>query len=314
MKLAASLYYGSQLIDAESCDYVTYKELGLLCPHCKEAVFWQAFHERQAFGKIVQVPAHFKHFKHKDAALVKICEARVAQYDQAEIQKRATQARNQRLKLFQRHFWNIIRSYYEEFHRFPMSDCIAAAREQDFLVKITAYLVKLFEISELKEMMKEVASNMLNTIVVEGAVVCVTGAPEKAESGVVLLAEVQRYTRDKLASELHLDMQKLICSEIIDFLKSRSATPILHSLFLLAVFCLFDSINDGGRLGFVGNDGEDLLVTLPNGSVGVSGRFWDIPRNRSIFYHHALHHVILMASLVPWADRLNALTKQKYSA
>lgn len=39
MELAASLYNGGQLISAQEGDYSTSRELGLICPFCKESVF-----------------------------------------------------------------------------------------------------------------------------------------------------------------------------------------------------------------------------------------------------------------------------------
>lgn len=79
------MFYNAQLIDAVDADYDDYKDLGLLCPHCKQLVFLQAVSQRLVGNTLVEIPPHFKHFKAKDPALVKKCVARVAKYDASAI-------------------------------------------------------------------------------------------------------------------------------------------------------------------------------------------------------------------------------------
>lgn len=107
MKLASSIRFGGQLVDAADCGYQDYKALQLLCPACKQPVFLQGDSLRNLKDKTISIPAHFKHFPFVDPALVADCEARVAKYDQKEITKRAVIARNQRLKTFQKYFWKL---------------------------------------------------------------------------------------------------------------------------------------------------------------------------------------------------------------
>jgi hypothetical protein len=107
MNYASSIRYAGQLVLAANCDYRDYKYLGLLCPNCKNPVFLQGQSSRTLGEKNILIPPYFKHFSAKDPALVKQCEARVARYDQRELEGRAASARNQRLKLLQRSFWNL---------------------------------------------------------------------------------------------------------------------------------------------------------------------------------------------------------------
>lgn len=123
MRYASAMYFGGQLIEATDADYDSYKSLGLLCPNCKSAVFLQAISQRQVGSTLVEIPPHFKHFKAKDPALVKECEARVAKYDAKAIQRRAALARNQRLRLLQRKFWEMLIGYYESIN-FPISNIL----------------------------------------------------------------------------------------------------------------------------------------------------------------------------------------------
>ena len=110
MKFASSIRYGGELVGAAEVDYDAYRHLGLICPHCSGPVFFTAAHERRlgCQGMKASIPAQFRHFKASDPVLVKICQARVAQYNQKEVAVRATIARNQRLKIMQRWFWHIL--------------------------------------------------------------------------------------------------------------------------------------------------------------------------------------------------------------
>ncbi|MHC5779698.1 competence protein CoiA family protein [Nostoc sp.] len=103
MRFAASIRYGGQLIEAIDADYEDYKRLALICPECKSGVFLRKKSERAS--------AHFAHFKASDPALVKQCELRVSCYSQEDLERKATQARNQRLRLLQRWFWEVYFKY-----------------------------------------------------------------------------------------------------------------------------------------------------------------------------------------------------------
>lgn len=116
MRLAASIRYGGELVNAGEVDYNAYRHLGLVCPDCNDPVFLAAAHRRHlATGCVSQVPAQFRHFKASDPVLVQGCVARVARYDEKEIARRATVARHQRLKTLQRWFWSIFTSRADIF-------------------------------------------------------------------------------------------------------------------------------------------------------------------------------------------------------
>lgn len=108
MKYASSIRFGGTLLTADECDYEDYKRLGLLCPECKDAVFLRAEGVRFVKGKEVKICAHFCHFKSSDPAIASQCEARVNSYTKQELQKRANQSRNQRLRLLQKHFIRLL--------------------------------------------------------------------------------------------------------------------------------------------------------------------------------------------------------------
>lgn len=114
MQLASSIRYGGLLVNACDCNYEDYKNLGLVCPNCHESVFLTQGHERHYKStKTSTVTAHFNHRQEKSAQAIALCELRVKQISPAEIKRRESASRNQRLRLFNRHLWNILTMCYK---------------------------------------------------------------------------------------------------------------------------------------------------------------------------------------------------------
>lgn len=104
MKLASSLYEGGELIDASEADYECSKELGMVCPFCKEAVFLAKEHVR----KNSNVRASWRHYRVSEQSA--FCEERALSAQGKEVLRQLQpEARGQRLKLFNRRFWDIYR-------------------------------------------------------------------------------------------------------------------------------------------------------------------------------------------------------------
>lgn len=117
MQLASSIRYGGLLVNACDCNYEDYKNLGLVCPNCHESVFLIQGHERHYKStKTSTVTAHFNHRQEKSAQAIALCELRVKQISPAEIKRRESASRNQRLRLFNRHLWNILTMCYKLEH------------------------------------------------------------------------------------------------------------------------------------------------------------------------------------------------------
>ena len=120
MKLAAAMKYGGELVNAEECDYDSFKQLVPLCPNCKEPVFLRVGSDRLSVkGKEFKIGPHWCHFKGISAEQVASCESRVSGYTENDRQRIAAQARGQRLKLLQRWFWSV---YTDSFYSFLGKD------------------------------------------------------------------------------------------------------------------------------------------------------------------------------------------------
>ena len=299
MKYASAIFYGGQLVDAADADYDSYKDLGLLCPNCKSPVFLQAVLKRQSGKTLAEIPAHFKHFKAKDSALVKECEARVAKYDVKEIQRRATQARNQRLKLLQRQFWNIFTGYYESIN-FPIATSLAEDGN-GFAMQVGQTLSSNFLIDKPDDL-KATLLQMIEAGFTSGHIM-ISWYPENFEIGVSPSSELQHHFRRSVSTKLDRQMQELIAREVLAFLHSKSARPLVEKLFTLATCVLLDAMGDGARLGLVGGDGIDLVTRSPQGR-GINTLFWEIPGNRLIFYYYTSSHVVLWLAMLPWGRQM----------
>lgn len=237
MRLASSIKYGGQLIDAADVDYQAYKHLGLLCPNCKDPVFLQGASERTHKDKVLAIDPHFKHFRVKDPALVKECEARVAKYDFKEIQRRATIARNQRLKTLQRHFWNIYWKANEYSNKIPSNwrnkdyenFCqLISTQSNEFMASIPGmrYLVEHFKTDYNHK---------------ENCEICITGFKNKATKELLNVQSAWFKKRLNFLSQVDATMQILIASEVMDFLGAKSSRALLQKIFM---FTLLDYVDE----------------------------------------------------------------------
>ncbi len=303
MRYASSMFFGGQLIDAAEADYDSYRDLGLLCPNCKEAVFLQATSQRQGGNTLIQIPAHFKHFKaSKDAALVKECESRVQKYDASEFQRRASQVRNQRLRLLQRHFWNIFASYYESEFGVLMSSTIESLPDE-FTGQMRQLLSNQF-LSENLEYTQQLIRQFVEALF-NHAHILISWDRSKPNIGVNPSYAIQNHFRQSLSGKLDLKMQKLIACEVLDFLHSNSSRPLVEKLFTVACWDLVYSLADGIKLGFIGADGSDLVEKRVSGSLVVRAQFLNIPQNREIFYFYAVNDICLWLAMLPWAKQFS---------
>jgi len=96
--LEAVSIYSAELIQAEDCKYGDSVNNGLICPLCSEAVFL-------AKGELQQ--AHFRHYKNAGGT----CELRsmFATLPQSDRKHFTSEAKGQRLKLFEKRFWDVFK-------------------------------------------------------------------------------------------------------------------------------------------------------------------------------------------------------------
>lgn len=99
------MYLAGELVSASECDYSSSKELGLICPICKSAVFLRSSSMRKIKGVEKPFRAYFAHYKGAPWD----CENRVlTPQGRRYLEKLKIKAKAQRLSLYNQHLWNII--------------------------------------------------------------------------------------------------------------------------------------------------------------------------------------------------------------
>jgi hypothetical protein len=253
MKYASSIRYGGELIEAKDCDYESYKHLGLLCPECKDPVFLKAEGLRSLKDKDVRVGAHFSHFPGKDPAIVLACENRIKTYSKEDLERRANQSRGQRLKMIQRWLYGIIKHsplFKEGQQKAEQLDFFSSEGEDD-TDEFSKAAKKLFEervlslCEHIKQgKLKEAVSKEFDKEI--NFVSYLKDLTQKVFGGTIdkvelhyLTIELGAISQEKMSVLLGLtkidrQMQKMICCEVLDFLSTPRARPILTEIFLVA--------------------------------------------------------------------------------
>lgn len=302
MRYASAMFYGGQLIDAADADKDSYKDLlGLLCPHCKQPVFLKAEYSGQIGDTGVETPAYFQHFTARNPALSKKCESRVQKYDASEIQRRAAQARNQRLRILQRRFWDILNSYYEGELGFPIAN-ILEVNGHGLLAEM-GYTFRNNFLAQNLQALKKVIVHMIEAACA-GAPIIIRLEPGDSTIGMSASTAIRDDFRKSLSGKLDRQIQGLIACEVMDFLQLKAARSQVEKLFILACWSVLDAVVGGVRLGLLGADGSDLLVRSPE-TTSINTQFWVIPENQEIFYHYAISYVCFWLAMLPWARQMN---------
>ncbi|ABA24712.1 hypothetical protein Ava_D0047 [Trichormus variabilis ATCC 29413] len=255
MRLASSIRYGGQLIDAVDVDYDDYKRLGLICPECKSGVFLRQKSERAA--------AHFAHFKASDPALVKQCELRVSSYTKEELERKAREAKNQRLKLLQTWFWDI---YFKHAFRegrtkqaIVENKSIERAKERYPIDGSCFWFRKLITADNVQE-------------AIDNAILSIN--PEDLRSDRV------RFLRENLVKS-EIELHRLICGEIVDFLKVKRNLPLLQKVIAASFI---------------------MIEFSPTAQSQIIAGRWEVP----------LTNAVVVLCMIPWGEEFQSLDKKAH--
>lgn len=151
MKHATLTSLGGELIEASGSDYSDYRRL-LRCPNCGEPVFWRSGYLRDG----LEVQPTFVH--HKAVPEVSACESRVGAYSKSEIERRAGEARGQRISHLRLYMWRFIRSGLAvDVMQFAKSVHLAKLNEQ--VREVVAFAMDNLEIN-----IEFMTGHILNTL------------------------------------------------------------------------------------------------------------------------------------------------------
>ena len=116
MRYATSIKLLGELVPAEKCNYESFSNLCLVCPHCKKSVYLVGEHGRCSTtrqlqsGKIVpvkesRVAPHFTHHISDESLIV--CDKKDSEVTSQVLAHKKTVAKNQRARLFRASFWQL---------------------------------------------------------------------------------------------------------------------------------------------------------------------------------------------------------------
>ena len=236
MKLASSLYKGGELIEAFQADYECSRELCMICPFCKESVFLTREHTR----KESYIRAAWKHYKVSKQSV--FCEERALTTQGKEtLRQLQPEARGQRLKLFNRRFWEVYK--YEK--DIPLLD------------KLTS---QIFDDKTLNSLVKHCKDRWdISAIIkiVPSRIEAITKTVERSEPK--LVAMLNRVGLDRLAFAKQKDVLEVaqnslnsfkdikfsvlrhkILSEVIEWLPTETASASFRKVIQLAIIDSLD--------------------------------------------------------------------------
>lgn len=225
MQLALSLYHGGLLVNAAESDYTSSRELGLVCPFCKESVLLVKSHSR---GEVL-VSAAWRHYKLSVNS--SYCENRALSKDgMDELKQLQKQAQNQRLRLFNRRFWDIFK-YNKAIPLNLRATCTRLVGEET-LDRMVKHCWERWDVEEILKTLPSKINFRLNNPQVEEYV---QKHPALQETSQEVIDEVlEQFVHAKFST-----LRLKILSEVIEWLATPTALESFAKLVCLAfIDCL----------------------------------------------------------------------------
>jgi hypothetical protein len=220
MELAASIYQGGKLFPASEADYSTSRELGLVCPFCKESIFLVKAHLRRG----QPIKAAWRHYQ--TTAKTAYCENRaLSREGKVELKALQKEAHNQRLKLFNRRFWEIFK-YKKHLPPNLRGTCVRVLGE-DRLERMIVHCHERWHVDQiLKALPSKLEARFGNPEVEEA----IRNHPNVAKADPEIVDElVQDFAKTKFSVLRY----KILC-EVVEWLATNSAMDSFSKLVPLA--------------------------------------------------------------------------------
>lgn len=233
MDVAASLYKGGELFKANDCDYNSSRELGLICPLCKESVFLVRGFGRTVNGKFQSVQSAWRHYRTTPETV--FCDRRsLTKEGKEQLKQLGGKAQGQRLKLFNRRFWDI----FKHDKAIPPSTKKTCLRvmDEELLEQIVLHCRDRWHVDQiLKSLPRKIHDNL--------------GRPdlwEKLRNHPALkgtLPEVAEAVADDLVGTSFSVLRLKILSEAIAWLGTETALPSFRLVCHLAVLDCLEALS-----------------------------------------------------------------------
>lgn len=228
MRYASSLLYGGMLVDCQGATYKDYSRLLLRCPFCGEPVFLVAGKHRPEHARlapkseeivIVRESTVAPAFAHFPGTASEKCELRSRGIKQRDFTRAIARGQNQRLKFFQKRFWEIVSDGWEGERFYTLPGTIKKANPflpQSEVDKVTRDLVE--DISKrFKDNINEVK---------DWAGDLIAHAIENPSTAISYSNEEEKKIGVNWLQSLEVDLHVQIVREALDFLCTRSASRL----------------------------------------------------------------------------------------
>lgn len=244
MEYACSIRYAGLLVNAADCDYSSFKNLGLICPNCRESVFLvagscRAEHERKIKeGKSVsvkscQVSPYFGHRPEKIRAEVEKCELKSASITSLDISRSLASSRNQLLRIFNQRLWSILQLCYklEDF------EAVKKFVQSGFQLALSPSLEQVWEnrYQTLIDLLIQVYKQDVPRIHEESGVFLEKLIEKTQDTQIVnepRLQAILSLWRQSINKQMHLEIYNLA----VDCLGQKKHLPILQNLVVLGLY------------------------------------------------------------------------------
>ena len=231
MRYAKSMYLGGELLKAEECDYASSRELGLICPICNEAVFLVAGSVRENIlrnskKKTQILPAHFNHYKMNDDNFSLSCDYRALSNQQRlELKSNYTKSKKQRLEIFNRHLWDIIKKERNLRPKKMFKESLIPVSNTE-INKLKTTVLTLWREFYLSEEYLEAYQQVCKDYFTSEGVI-----PESIISHSAYPLQKQYFCKHFLKAQ-----HEKIIQEIFEFLGTNTAKPIWVNLFRMVTY------------------------------------------------------------------------------
>lgn len=228
MLQAKSMYFGGDIVCAKECNYNSYVRLGLKCPFCNCAVFLRSASSRIINGIEKPITAYFAHFASGSNDNWD-CEARAkTKAGGEEIERVKTEARNQRLKIYNDKLWQIIKD--------------DANIERQFMIHANKVVGEKWIASLAKLVKKEISQNLkkfydsINPSVRKRDQKHIDALAAIDRPDIQSMFEQDDDKRKKYFESCDTRLHKAICCEVIEFLITPSGTWAFNKMLTLSCY------------------------------------------------------------------------------
>ena len=229
------MYLGGSLIESSEATHETCKRLGLVCPLCSESVFFRAGYTRtltlkNGEIKIQEVEPIFSHYKTEQSTDYN-CENRiVTKAGREQIEKFQIEAKNQRLKLYNKHLWKMYKEAANGGVGIERKNLIQAKRVMgdNFFKNLVKETRKNWKM-DLFNICCDIKDSIIKFLDTERETLEILKKNNKDldEGAYIAFEEQRRYFGEKCDLRLHIS----ICWEISEFFSDENLGVFLGKLF-----------------------------------------------------------------------------------